>query len=144
MHTTLHTSSTSPLRRVVVVSCSTIVTVILFGYLIYQARFLILGPQVTLTEAGHSPITTQTVELKGTAANITHMTLNGRAIFTDQAGVFQETLVLNHGYNLITITARDRYGREHSIIREFVQQTDNDQNSSNSVTVYDAKKLYRN
>lgn len=110
--------------------------VALLAYLVYQARFLILGPQITLTETGGSPTSAQTVVLEGKADNITHMTINGRSIFTDQTGAFQETLVLNQGYNLITIVARDRYGRKREVTHEYVRTTTTDQQAT-SVTVHD-------
>jgi hypothetical protein len=60
------------------------------------------------------------VTLRGHARNITHITLNGRPIFTDQAGYFQEAMMLENGYTIATIAATDRYGRTTAVSREFV------------------------
>lgn len=132
----LNTSTSFPLRNVLLVGLSACLALVLLAYLVYQARFLILGPQVTLIETGGSPTAAQTVVLEGAAQNITHMTLNGRPIFTNQEGVFRETLVLQEGYNLITIVAKDRYGRERSVTHEYVR-TESTTHSPTSVTLGD-------
>lgn len=132
----LNTSTSFPLRNALLISLSACLALILLAYLTYQARFLILGPQITLVENETSPTSAQTVVLEGAAENITHMTLNGRPIFTDQEGAFRETLVLSEGYNLITIVAKDRYGRERSVTHEYVH-TDSDASSPTSVTLSD-------
>lgn len=126
MYTPLNTRTSFPLRNVLLVGCSVILTLVLLAYLGYQARFLIMGPHITLLETGRSPTNEPVAALVGEAENITYLTLNGRPIFTDQHGVFNETLVLNQGYNLITIVARDRYGREQTITQEYVRTPRND------------------
>lgn len=89
-------------------------------YIIFQARFLIAGPEVTLVNEAESVQNQPTVTLAGTARNIAKITLNGRQIFTDQTGHFSETLVLENGYTIATIKATDRYGRDTSVVRSFV------------------------
>jgi hypothetical protein len=89
-------------------------------YIAFQARFLIVGPEVTLVNEPSGVQNSPTVSLSGTARNIAKITLNGRQIFTDQAGYFSEALVLENGYTIATITAADRYGRETHVVRSFV------------------------
>ncbi len=60
------------------------------------------------------------VTLEGDAANIARMSLNGRAIYTDESGHFKEEIVLENGYTTATIRAEDRYGRTVSVDRGFV------------------------
>jgi hypothetical protein len=101
----------------------TIVTVFvgcLLLYIAFQARFLIVGPEITLLNEPDSVQNSPTVTLTGTARNIAKITLNGRQIFTDQSGYFSEALVLENGYTIATITAIDRYGRETNVVRSFV------------------------
>ena len=92
----------------------------LFVYISFQARFLIVGPEITLLNEPASVQNNPTVTLMGTARNIAKITLNGRQIFTDQSGYFSEALVLENGYTIATITATDRYGRETNVVRSFV------------------------
>ena len=38
--------------------------------------------------------------------------MNDRQMFTDEEGEFSEKLLLSYGYNIITVKAKDRFGRE--------------------------------
>jgi hypothetical protein len=93
---------------------------IILLYILFQARFLIQGPQLALIDEPESVQNSQVVHLRGTARNITKISLNGRQIFTDKAGYFDEALVLENGYTVATIQATDRYGRTASIVKQFV------------------------
>lgn len=91
------------------------------SYVLFQARHIIEGPLITLdAEPTHMQSGT-TVTLVGTAENITTLSLNGRTIFTDDQGHFEETVVLPVGYTVVTLTAQDRYGRQRSLERGFVR-----------------------
>ena len=89
-------------------------------YVAFQARFLIQGPSITLIDEPSSVQNTKIIHIKGNARNITKITLNGRQIFTDKSGYFDEALVLENGYTIATIAATDRYGRETDVVRQFV------------------------
>jgi hypothetical protein len=93
---------------------------IILLYILFQARFLLQGPQLSLIDEPNSVQNSQVVNLRGTARNITKISLNGRQIFTDKAGYFDEALVLENGYTIATIQATDRYGRTASIVKQFV------------------------
>lgn len=93
----------------------------LFGaYVIFQARYIIRGPELALTNEPNTVQNEQQITLTGTAENITNITLNGRTIVTDQDGHFREHIVLENGYNIVSIEAHDRYGRSTILEREFV------------------------
>ncbi len=99
-------------------------SVFLFGlivlYVAFQGRFLIMGPQIVLTAEPAVQQNERMVTLEGTAFNITHLWLNDRQIFTDEQGYFKEALVLENGYTITTLRAKDRYGRETRVVRSFV------------------------
>jgi hypothetical protein len=91
----------------------------IFG--LYKARDFLLGPKIVI----ESPSNGQTVsssylEIKGAAKNISLLYLNGRQIFTDQEGNFKENLLLARGYNIIEVSAKDKFNREARIKREVV------------------------
>jgi hypothetical protein len=90
------------------------------AYALFQARHVIMGPQITLLPQVYDGAEA-TVALHGKAENIISLTLNGRAVYTDDAGNFDEEVVLPIGYTVITLTAEDRYGRVRSINREYVR-----------------------
>lgn len=109
------------LRTVLGILIGLLVFTILVGYVGYQARFLLIGPQITLHD--DPPLSTEQrmITLTGDTANITHLRLNGRQIFTDQDGHFNELVALTPGANIITIEAEDRYGRLTQVVRTVVQ-----------------------
>lgn len=89
-------------------------------YLSYQARYLLNGPQLALSIEPSIVHNERVIELTGHAANITHVTLNGRPMYTDRDGYFAQALVLENGYTIATIEAHDRYGRVATIEQPFV------------------------
>ncbi|MFN3188136.1 MAG: hypothetical protein ACK42D_01145 [Candidatus Paceibacteria bacterium] len=95
---------------------------LLLAYLVFQARFLLQGPVITLTSEPNTVQDERVVMLTGSVKNITRLTLNGRQIFTNELGYFDEALVLENGYTIATLAATDRYGRETNVTRPFVYQ----------------------
>lgn len=93
---------------------------LIITYVIFQARFLITGPQIFLNEIPVTEHNKRVITLEGSAFNITHLWLNDRPIFTDENGDFKEALVLENGYTITTLRAKDRYGRETRVVRSFV------------------------
>lgn len=89
-------------------------------YIAYQARFLIIGPQITLSSEVPMLQHTRQITLTGSAANISRLWLNGRPIFTDRNGQFTAAVILENGYTVTTLTAEDRYGRTTTITRPFM------------------------
>ncbi len=89
-------------------------------YILWQARFLLEGPTITLTNEPPRVSNERSITLEGTTRNITSLTLNGRQIFTDPHGHFKEALVLENGYTIATIAATDRYGRVTTLERPFM------------------------
>jgi hypothetical protein len=89
-------------------------------FVLFQARFLIMGPQIVITEAPEGPQNQRQITISGTAYNISHLWLNDRSIYTDAKGNFKETIVLENGYTVATLRAQDRYGRTTKVERPLV------------------------
>lgn len=109
-----------PFRTVIKYCVLFVVLLLLSGYVIFQARFLIMGPQVTLIGELPRHTNERTLTLRGQASNISHLWLNDRPIYTNENGYFEEALVLENGYTVATLRAKDRYGRTVSVSRSFV------------------------
>lgn len=90
------------------------------AYVIFQARFLITGPQLEMVAADSQVVNQRQITLAGSAFNISRLWLNDRPIFTDAQGHFSEALVLENGYTITTVRAEDRYGRETTVQRTYV------------------------
>lgn len=122
----------SPLRIGTNLSFRTLLlyTLVLFGvtafivYVLFQARFILEGPQILLTSETSTAQTERIVTLEGQVRNIVRMSLNGRQIYTDKYGNFKEALVLENGYTIATLQAVDRYGRTRSLTQQFVHIND--------------------
>lgn len=108
------------LRSVLKVIILVVFLGITFAYVAFQARFLITGPQIVLSNEPETHQNERVVTLEGKAFNITRLWLNDRQIFTDENGYFKEALVLENGYTITTLRARDRYDRETRVVRSFV------------------------
>ncbi len=85
--------------------------VALLGYGYYQSRDFLTGPLLSLVSPADGEIfSSPLITVKGSARNIAFLSLNGRRIFTDQAGNVSEQLLLPSGYSIMTIEATDRFG----------------------------------
>ena len=99
------------------------VSAILFlsGYFLYQARGYLLGPQIFIESPKIGEIVSNSyLEVKGRVLNFSSLSLNGRQIVTDEKGNFNEGLLLARGYNIIELTAADKFGRVKKEKREVI------------------------
>ncbi|MEK7175976.1 MAG: hypothetical protein AAB695_01205 [Patescibacteria group bacterium] len=88
-------------------------SVLFFFYIIFQARFLILGPQVWINYPKDGEVVASSViTMSGVARNAAWLTLNGRQIFTNENGLWSEKLIVLPGLSIMAVKARDRFGRE--------------------------------
>ncbi len=101
------------LKRAITTSMVILFAGTIFYYAYYQSRGIIAGPTITLTTPHDGDeLTTPLVHVKGTAQRAKELTLDGRAIFVDLSGNFDEQLLLYPGYNIIELAAKDADGRE--------------------------------
>ncbi|MBI2086846.1 MAG: Ig-like domain-containing protein [Candidatus Zambryskibacteria bacterium] len=85
------------------------------GYVLFQARYLILGPQVWIDSPQDGAVVSEPViAISGRARNAAWISLDGRQIFTDEKGLWSEKLILAEGLSIMTARVRDRFGRETS------------------------------
>jgi len=81
-------------------------------YTYTQSQSLIEGPRISVTNpANGSTVAQPEVEITGNTENVSHISINDRPIFVDDTGHFAEFLLLLPGYNIIEITAQDRFER---------------------------------
>lgn len=92
---------------------------LVLGYVSFQARFLITGPQIALENSPAQLQNERKIFLEGRAVNISRLWLNDRQIYTDASGNFKEALILENGYTVATLRAEDRYGRETTLREDF-------------------------
>ena len=107
-------------RTLIIVTLATVFTAIIIAFVLYQARYLLLGPQITLTDIPQGLQNERQIMISGVARNISRLWLNDRQIYTDPNGIFTEALIMENGYTITTLRAEDRYGRSATIEQPFV------------------------
>lgn len=97
------------LRKRLAAMVSILVLVGIVSYGTYQARAYLSGPRIMIeSKTREGPL----LALAGTAERIAFLSLQGKQIFTDENGRWQETLLLLPGYNSVAVVATDRFGRK--------------------------------
>ncbi len=80
-------------------------------YAIINTRFISRGIALTVRGLDNGAVySTSTLDITGNAKRAKHVLVNGREINLDQEGEFSDVLVLLPGYNIITISAEDKFG----------------------------------
>lgn len=93
----------------------------ILGYTYFQMRNLVTGPIIVITEPKSGAVlTSPRVSIIGTTKNISSIELNNRQIFINEQGSFAEKTLLSPGYNVVTLEAKDRFGRETKNVLELV------------------------
>lgn len=94
---------------------------VIVGYGAWRAKDLALGPRLEVLSPATGTLSGDAlIEIRGTAKNISYLTLNGDKIFTDEAGNWKEEVLLSYGYNIMTLEAKDRFGRTEKKTLELI------------------------
>lgn len=81
------------------------------AYGVFLGRALIDGPLLTVTSPQDGGTVTSTlVSVQGNTKHVTHVQINGRPVTMDTEGTFHEKLVTPHGYGVILVEAKNRFG----------------------------------
>jgi len=91
------------------------------SYAAFETKRLLSGPQIRVFSPPSGITTTEALAaIEGEVRNSAAIYLNDRPVFVDERGQLREKLLLQSGYNIITLRARDRFGREKSEAIELV------------------------
>ncbi|PCI30258.1 hypothetical protein COB55_00560 [Candidatus Wolfebacteria bacterium] len=103
-----------------------LLVLLVIGYVYYQSRNIINGPQLTITSPVNGSNTKQSlITISGIALNTSVIKVNDREVSISENGNFQEKLLLSPGYTIIEIEATDRFGRITTETREVVYLNNN-------------------
>ncbi len=81
-------------------------------YAFFTSKDLIFGVKITnVNIVDGSKVTDNVLKITGNAKNAVDLTLDGREISVDQKGNFNETIALSPGYNIVSIKAKDKFGK---------------------------------
>jgi len=88
-----------------------VLTVVTYG--LFRSRDFLKGPTITIQSPQNgSTLDKAFLTINGKAEHIAFITLNDRQIFVDENGNLREDLLLQNGYNVISIKATDRFNRK--------------------------------
>ena len=123
-------------------SFSKIFTFVFIGsflvYGLFESFRYFSGPKITIVEpVNGSLIATSTVIVRGKVRNISYLTLNERQIFSDTSGNFGQKLLLQEGYNIINIEAKDRFGKNTNAKIELYRPIETEEDFEFSTTTED-------
>ncbi len=89
---------------------STILLFLVIGIFSYEKMlFIFKGVEIEASIEKKDDSSLATVS--GKAAKAINLTLNGREIFIDKEGNFSESIAMLPGFSVVTINARDKFGK---------------------------------
>lgn len=89
-----------------------IFVVIIVGYGIWRSRDLLFGINISVAGISDGMTTTESiVSFGGVANHASEITVDGRIVPLAQDGTWTDTISLLAGYNVVTIAAKDKFGR---------------------------------
>jgi hypothetical protein len=101
-------------RPVLFLKLSVVVGIIfiLSFYFFHQSRAYFVGPRIQVTSPQNSQVLNKSwVLIRGRALNAARLLIDGREVLTDSFGYFEHGLLLARGYNIIELTAEDKFNR---------------------------------
>jgi hypothetical protein len=85
---------------------------LLIVYGVFEARKLLTGPTINIEYPAQGSATSSVlVTVKGTAHNISFLTINDDPSYTNEDGIFVYRFSPPAGYTSISVAATDRFGR---------------------------------
>ena len=86
--------------------------IFIFGYSFYEIQKVVFGPKITVSNPTNGEIVSESlIKITGQSKNVQDISLNDRKIFIDEKGNFNEEMLLSYGYNVLTLKANDKFGR---------------------------------
>lgn len=99
-------------RQIITRTLTVFSVVIVLGYSYFVLDDFIRGPRIIVETPKNTLATTSPrILVSGHAIHINSLSLNGGSIPFDLEGNFSESLLLAPGYNIMKLTATDRYER---------------------------------
>jgi len=82
------------------------------AYAIWRSLNYARGPEIDVfAPSDGASISSTTVEITGRALRVSAITLNGNALTIDEAGHFDQTVIVFPGPNTLSFDAHDQFGR---------------------------------
>lgn len=86
----------------------------ILGYIGYQLQNLVTGPDLIIENPKNGSSAIRLITLVGSAKRAEIVTVNGSQIALNESDEFSVPLLLLSGYNIMNVTATDRFGKQAS------------------------------
>lgn len=115
------------LKKIIRVTLTVLFFSFILLYAILNTRLISRGIDLSINGIENGKIYIEgTLEITGNAKRAKHVLVNGREISVNQQGDFKDYLVLLPGYNIMTISAEDKFGKitqeTFDIVREVKEE----------------------
>lgn len=101
-------------RRVLVVAA---LLLLLVGFLLYQFRFAIFNPPLTINSPKESSVLSQNVVVTGSTDPNATVTINGQVVSLNTQGEFSKSIAAFDGPLTVVVKAKSRFGKETTVER---------------------------
>ena len=98
------------------ITLALLVLIIIYG--LFKALPLIRGPYIVLSELSTND--TGLTVISGTAVHTETLVMNGGTLLIDGKGRFETGLMLPRGGAILSLTAKDRFGRSRTLERDVI------------------------
>lgn len=94
---------------------------LIFGFFWNQVSYLLYPPFIELEKpASNFTITDYAIEVVGQTEPSASLTINGKEVLVNKEGYFNSKITLESGLNMLTIEAKDKFGRTNTLIRKIM------------------------
>ncbi len=122
---------TSLIRSIKIIA-SAFAALLIIAFAVWRSLDYARGPKVTISlPTNGAEITAKYVTVKGRVERANDLLINGKEINVDEHGNFSDNIVVFPGINVITVTAKDQFGRS---VKDQLTLIGNDGSSSTSLT----------
>ncbi len=103
-------------------------------FIAYNVRDIVIGAplSVRMVKDG-ATVADPYLPISGNARHAQQVHINGRQIPIDQEGNFSDGIILSPGYNVVTITQKDRFGNQKEKVVHLVAEQ---KEETESVTIH--------
>lgn len=110
-------------KKVLIISVVSIAVLLLFVLVFFQSKEYLSGPTIVINSPQNgATLSTSLLHIEGVAKRVSFITLNDRQIYVDENGKISEELLLQEGYNIISLKATDRFNRKVEKRLELIYQ----------------------
>lgn len=94
--------------------------VLIGTYLLFQYRSAFIPPYLNVSSPKQSSITSGDIKVSGKADSNATVSINDEPVTVSSTGEFTKAITLFPGRSIITVKAKNRYGKEATVTREVV------------------------